>query len=184
MRKILSCLLFFCISLNLYAADIKSIGVPYIENYPKSVYASGNQNWSICKDKNGVMYFGNAEGLLIFDGRYWQKYKMPNRQIVRAVATDNKGKIYTGSFGEFGYWAIKDNKLKYNSLISLIPKNLKLSDEIWKIYVDNDRVIFQSFSKIYIYKNNKIEVIKAPSPFLFLHKANNRFFIELLNKGL
>jgi hypothetical protein len=76
-------LLLSCFAINIHASEIKSIGVPYIENYPKSVYSSGNQNWSIAKDKNGVMYFGNAEGLLTFDGRYWQKYQMPNRQIVR-----------------------------------------------------------------------------------------------------
>jgi len=186
MQKLFRCflLLISLTSLNLYAADIKSIGVPYIENYPKSVYASGNQNWSIAKDKNGIMYFGNAEGLLTFDGRYWQKYKMPNRQIVRSVATDNNGRIYTGSFGEFGFWAIKNNKLSYNSLTTLLPKGNTITNEIWKIYVDQDRVIFQSFSRIFIYKNNKIEVVKAPSSFLFLHKVNNRFFVEVLEKGL
>ncbi|WP_231426312.1 triple tyrosine motif-containing protein [Pedobacter sp. Leaf250] len=167
-----------------YAADIKSIGVPYIENYPKSVYASGNQNWSITKDKNGVMYFGNAEGLLTFDGKYWQKYQMPNRQIVRSVTTDNNGKIYTGGFGEFGYWSYVSNKLTYKSLTSLLPKGNKLSDEIWKIYVDKDRVIFQSFSRIFIYKGGKIAIIKAPSSFLFLHQVNNKYFIEVLDKGL
>jgi len=186
MQKLLGFLLLLvvCTSTHICAADIKSIGVPYIENYPKSVYSSGNQNWSITKDKNGVMYFGNAEGLLTFDGRYWQKYRMPNRQIVRAVATDNQGRIYTGSFGEFGYWAIKNNKLGYNSLTKLLPKGIKIDDEVWKIYVDRDRVIFQSFSKIFIYKNNKIEVVKSPSSFLFLHKVNQRYFIEVLEQGL
>ena len=188
MRKLLICFLFsiisFCLTNVLYAGDIKSIGVPYIQNYPKSAYTSGNQNWSVAKDKNGIMYFGNAEGLLTYDGRYWQQYKMPNRQIVRSVAVGTDGKIYTGSFGEFGFWATKDNKLKYNSLIALIPKQFPLEDEIWKIYIDRDRVIFQSFSGIFIYKNNKIEVVKYPSPFLFLHKVGNRFFVEVLGKGL
>ncbi|MCX3266128.1 triple tyrosine motif-containing protein [Pedobacter agri] len=185
MLKLVRLFIFLSLTTSLiHAADIKSIGVPYIENYPKSVYASGNQNWSIAKDNKGVMYFGNAEGLLTFDGKYWQKYQMPNRQIVRSVATDQNGKIYTGGFGEFGYWAYLNNKLSYKSLTSLLPKGVKVSDEIWKIYVDRDRVIFQSFSRIFIYKNEKIEIIKAPSSFLFLHKVNNRYLIEVLDKGL
>ncbi|AZI23926.1 transcriptional regulator [Pedobacter sp. G11] len=185
MLKLVHLFIFLSLTTSLiHAADIKSIGVPYIENYPKSVYASGNQNWSIAKDNKGVMYFGNAEGLLTFDGKYWQKYQMPNRQIVRSVATDQNGKIYTGGFGEFGYWAYLNNKLSYKSLTSLLPKGVKVSDEIWKIYVDWDRVIFQSFSRIFIYKNEKIEIIKAPSSFLFLHKVNNRYLIEVLDKGL
>ncbi|MCX2583433.1 ligand-binding sensor domain-containing protein [Pedobacter sp. MR22-3] len=177
-------LLFLLLSHYTFASDIKSIGVPYIENYSKSVYGAGNQNWSIAKDHHGIMYYGNAEGLLTFDGKYWQKYKMPNGQIVRSVATDQKGKIYTGCFGEFGYWAIKENKLTYHSLISLLPKGAKITDEIWKIYVDGDRVIFQSFSKILIYHNNKISIVASSKSLLFLHQVNKRFFVEILENGL
>ncbi|GGE50969.1 YXYXY domain-containing protein [Pedobacter psychrotolerans] len=177
-------LLFLLLSHSTFSSEIKSIGVPYIENYSKSIYGAGNQNWSIAKDNHGIMYYGNAEGLLTFDGRYWQKYKMPNGQIVRSVAADNKGKIYTGCFGEFGYWAIKNNKLTYHSLTSLIPKGSKITDEIWKIYIDQDRVIFQSFSKILIYQNQKISVISSSKSLLFLHKVNKRFFVEILENGL
>jgi hypothetical protein len=49
-------LLLFTIPADLFARDIQSIGVPYVQNYPKSSYLSGNQNWSIAKDKNGLMY--------------------------------------------------------------------------------------------------------------------------------
>jgi DNA-binding CsgD family transcriptional regulator len=168
----------------LLASDIQSIGVPYVQNYPKSSYLSGNQNWSIAKDKNGIMYFGNAEGLLTYDGKYWQQYKMPNRQIVRAVATDANGMIYTGSFGEFGYWSYQNKHLNYTSLVKLIPKPNKITDEIWKIYVVGKKIIFQSFSTIYVYENEKISVIKAPSAFLFLHQAGNHLFAEVLGKGL
>jgi len=177
-------LLFLLLSHSTFASDIKSIGVPYIENYSKSIYGAGNQNWSIAKDNHGIMYYGNAEGLLTFDGKYWQKHKMPNGQIVRSVATDNKGKIYTGCFGEFGYWAIKNNKLTYHSLTLLLPKGLKITDEIWKIYIDQDRVIFQSFSKILIYQNQKISVVSSSKSLLFLHKVNKRFFVEILENGL
>jgi len=180
-------LLFFAVlsfSKGVMADDIQSIGVPYVQNYPKSLYLSGNQNWSIAKDKNGMMYFGNAEGLLTFDGKYWQQYKMSNRQIVRSVATGNDGLVYTGSFGEFGYWSYQEKKLHYTSLVNLIPKPHQITDEIWKIYVIGKRVIFQSFSTIYSYENKKVQVIKAPNAFLFTHLVNNRLFAEVLGKGL
>src|SRR6201992_3338844 len=116
MRKAI--FLFYCIMfagvLSASAADIKNIGVPYVQNYSKAIYQSGNQNWSVTRDEHGIMYFGNAEGLLAFDGKYWQLYHMPNGLIVRSVAADGKGKIYAGGFGEFGYW--ENNKqgiLKY-----------------------------------------------------------------------
>ncbi|KQC02685.1 triple tyrosine motif-containing protein [Pedobacter sp. Hv1] len=183
-RYFITCFAFLLLSIGLFANDIQSIGVPYVQNYPKSSYLSGNQNWSIAKDKNGLMYFGNAEGLLTYDGKYWQQYKMPNRQIVRSVATGSDGTIYTGSFGEFGYWSYKNKQLTYNSLVKLIPKPYQLSDEIWKIYVDGKRILFQSFSTIYLYENKKVVVLKAPNAFLFLHQANQKLFAEVLGKGL
>ncbi len=177
-------IVYLATSTGLRADDIQSIGVPYVQNYPKSSYLSGNQNWSIAKDKNGLMYFGNAEGLLTFDGKYWQQYKMANRQIVRSVATTTDGLVYTGSFGEFGYWSFHDKHLKYTSLVNLIPKPYKITDEIWKIYVVGKRIIFQSFSTIYIYENKKITVVKAPNAFLFLHQVKDKLFAEVLGKGL
>lgn len=176
------CLCLF--SIASWASNIQSIGVPYVQNYPKSAYLSGNQNWSIAKDKSGLVYFGNAEGLLVYDGKYWQQYKMPNRQIVRSVATSSDGLIYTGSFGEFGYWSYQNRKLAYTSLAKLIPKGNQLTDEIWKIYIDGKRVIFQSFSTIYIYENKKVSVVKPPNAMLFLHQAGKRLFVEVLGKGL
>lgn len=130
------------------------------------------------------MYFGNSEGLLSFNGNAWQLHKTPNNLIIRAVAADLKGKIYTGAFGEMGYWSYDDRAiLKYHSLNHLIPKSDQLNDEIWKIYVDGDRVIFQSFAAIYIYQNGKVKVI-AQGPYLFLVKAGKRYFVEIIRKGL
>ncbi|MEB0303277.1 transcriptional regulator, partial [Mucilaginibacter sp. 5C4] len=186
MRKHLLFAFFVLVNICVQAADIKSIGVPYVQNYTKAQYQSGNQNWSITRDEHGIMYFGNDEGLLSFDGKYWQLNRMPNGLIVRSVAADGKGKIYSGGFGEFGYW--KNNKkgfLKYNSLTHLVPKKYQpVNEETWKIYVDKDRVIFQSFGSIYIYANGKINVIKAPTPFLFLFKTGSRYFVEQVDAGL
>jgi DNA-binding CsgD family transcriptional regulator len=171
---------------RLVAADIKSVGVPYVQNYTKAIYQSGNQNWAVTKDEHGIMYFGNSGGLLAFDGKYWQSYRMPNGLIVRSVAADGKGKVYAGGFGEFGYWE-NDKKgiLQYHSLINLVPaKYQPVNEEIWKIYVDRDRIIFQSFGTIYVYADGKINLIKAPNPFLFLFKTGNRYFVEQVNAGL
>jgi len=166
----------------LKAADIKNIGVPYIQNFSKATYASGNQNWSISKDKSGVLYFGNTEGLLTYDGKYWDKYRMPNGQIVRSVAADGDGKVYTGCFGDFGYWSYKKNKLIYTSLTHLLPKSEQLNDEIWKIHIFGRKVIFQSFKAIYSFENGKISILKNKGNFLFSYKIGNRLFVE--DKGL
>jgi len=188
MRKLIQIIISFMLLTVFYtaAADIKSIGVPYVQNYTKAIYQSGNQNWSVTRDEHGIMYFGNSEGLLTFDGKYWQSYQMPNGLIVRSVAADGKGKIYAGGFGELGYWENnKKGQLQYHSLNQLVPKKYQpINEEIWKIYIDKDQVIFQSFGSIYVYRSGKINVIKGPNPYLFLFKTGSRYFIEQVNSGL
>ncbi|OKS86956.1 triple tyrosine motif-containing protein [Mucilaginibacter polytrichastri] len=173
-------------SLKAANIKIKSVGAAYVQNYYKSSYQAGNQNWSVTKDEHGIMYFGNSEGLLSYDGRSWQLYHMPNRLIVRSVSADGKGRVYVGGFGEFGYWQNNTKGfLTYNSLIKLLPKNLIPTEEIWKIYVDGNRVIFQGFGAIYIYADGKITIIKAPhQSYLFLFKINHRFIVEQSGYGL
>ncbi len=184
-RTLLWFVFYLALSNNVFSTDIKSIGVPYVQNYSKSVYRFGNQNWSVTKGQQGILYVGNGEGLLVFDGVYWQKYKMPNSVIIRAVAADGRGRVFAGGFGEFGFWQYGQNgRLAYHSLTHLIPKQHALKDEVWKIYADGDKVYFQSFASIFIYEKGKIQVLKANSPFLFLLKAGNRFFVEVISKGL
>ncbi|MBK0383300.1 transcriptional regulator [Pedobacter sp. SD-b] len=183
LRFILTFLL--CIGLKLNAQTIQKIGVPYIQNFYKSDYAAGNQNWAIAKDKNGIIYFGNSEGLLSYDGNYWQTHKLPHRLVVRSVATDKTGRIYTGGFGELGYWEYDERAiLNYHSLTNLVKDKSTLNNEVWKIYVDGNRVIFQTFANIFIYQNNKIEIIKGNGSFLFLLKAGKRFFVETPGSGV
>ncbi|WP_304069055.1 triple tyrosine motif-containing protein [Pedobacter glucosidilyticus] len=185
LKSFVAFILYYLFIISIVFAEIQKIGVPYIENYAKAVYQAGNQNWGITKDERNIMYYGNSEGLLSFDGRSWQLHRLPNKLIVRSVAADKKGKIFTGAFGELGYWTYNDKAiLKYQSLTHLIPKNFKLNDEIWKIYIDGNRILFQSFAAILIYEAGKIEVVRSANPYLFLLQSGKRFFVEELKKGL
>ena len=180
--KIVLTLLSFAISAQ--ANDIPRIGVPYVQNFHKSLYTAGNQNWSIAKTKKGIMYFGNSSGLLSYDGKYWQKHPLPNNQIIRSVAVATDGLIYTGGFGEFGFWKHEDKKLRYFSLVNLIPKTVNLTGEVWKIYAIGKKIYFQTFSHLFLYENKKITVIKPANNLLFLHQVNKRLFVEVLDNGL
>lgn len=47
----------------------------------------------------GLMYFGNSMGLLIYDGEKWESINL-NNSIVRSLAKDSNDKIYYGAQGE------------------------------------------------------------------------------------
>ena len=56
------------------------------------------------------MYIGNDRGLLVFDGIHWDLVKLPNNLGVRALYISKDGRIYVGSFEEFGYFEMDDEK--------------------------------------------------------------------------
>ena len=166
--------------------EIQRIGSPLVQQYTKSDYKAGNQNWSVATGKNGIMYIANADGLLVFDGQYWTLHPLPNKSTVRSVAIDSTGRIYTGGLGEFGYWEDAGyEQMRYQSISQLLDKEQQTNDEVWKIIVDGDRVLFQTFSTIYIYEDNSLRpVTGGGQPFLFLHQVRGRIFIELIPSGL
>ena len=80
MKKLL---LLLC--LPLYLLGQNSIGLPDVINYSKQSYAAGLQSWDIKQDANGIIYVANNEGLLSFDGKYWNNHPLPNKTNVRSV---------------------------------------------------------------------------------------------------
>lgn len=166
--------------------QVKNIGVPDIRNYKRTDYKGGTQNWSIDQDKNGNIYFANNNGLYQFDGSSWTKHTLPNYTSARCVKVDESGKIYVGGYKELGYFkADSKGKLKYTSLSRLIKsKNDKELDFVWKIHIIKGEVIFQSFARAYIFKNNKLKILQAPKRFQFSFQINNTLYFQDTEAGL
>lgn len=166
-------------------SQIKSVGIPSIINYSRQDYNASTQNWASIQDKRGVMYFGNNDGLIEFDGVHWRLIKMPNNSVVRSIATDKFGKIYIGAYSEFGYLKANENGvLNYISLVNKIPEELRNFGDVWKIYDTENGIVFQSFSEIFLYKDDEIKVIAQKRDFHFSFYVNGNFYITERNKGL
>ncbi len=131
------------------------------------------------------MYFANNEGLLGFDGQSWRLRTMPGNIIVRSVASDNSGQVYSGGLKEFGIWKPDAyGRMNYQSLVALLPEEDRPVDEVWKIYTHRDEVLFQTFSAVFRYRNNELQRIAIPGIALFLFQAGERFFLEVLDDGI
>ena len=123
-----------------------------------SDYNVGIQNWAIAQDERGVMYFGNNSGLLEFDGSAWRLYELPTKGIVRAIYISEDGKIYVGSYEEFGYFVHTPyNTLEYHSLKDEVKDFTFHNDEIWNIVCVQGEIVFQSFGSLFFYNGNSVE---------------------------
>ncbi|MFC4213001.1 triple tyrosine motif-containing protein [Pedobacter lithocola] len=183
MRKFLLALVFVIASFSSYAQDL--LGIPQVVNYNNEQYNGGVQNWDVQQDKNGILYFGNNEGLLTFNGRFWNLYRLPNFTSVRSLGIDSKNRIYVGAQDEIGYFFPDDNGiLKYHSLLGLVPENLRKIADIWDISIINDEVFFRSVNLVLHYKDDVIKAYKPAESWSFLGKANNKIYAQSKNAGL
>ncbi|MBQ5404918.1 MAG: SpoIIE family protein phosphatase [Bacteroidales bacterium] len=144
--------------------QIKQSGSPYVRNYTAKDFPANNQNWCILTDTLGVMYFGNTNGVLIFDGITWNLIKTPKKTAVRALALDKeKNSVYVGSANDFGYLKPDSaGSLKYQTLTdSVIAKKNPNITSIVK--TKNEGVIFETAQELYILKDDgRLSTVTLP----------------------
>lgn len=154
--------------------------IPYLVND----FNLRSQSWGIAQDPNSqLIYIANSEGLVEFNGITWKKFTLNERLPIRSVAVNEKGQVFTGTFEDFGLWEHnQDGELEYKSLANLTV--MEKNDEIWKIYLDEKKVYFQSFTSIYILNGDSIAKVKAPYAMLFLHHINKKNVVQVIDTGL
>ncbi|MFM9824969.1 LuxR C-terminal-related transcriptional regulator [Flavobacterium sp.] len=188
-NKLKLLLLLFFLSISSVFGQVKKLGLPEIKNYKRTDYHGGTQNWDIDQDKEGNVYFANNNGLFQFDGTTWHKYSLPNLSVIRAVKIQDSGKIFVSGYNEFGYFNADSNgRLIYYSLSKFLntqnDNTENTIDIVWKIHFYKEEVIFQSFGSIFIFKNNSIKTIKAPTKFHFSFKVKDRLYFQDIKYGL
>lgn len=184
LNRLISFLLIFFMFSAVFA-QTNIFGTSLVRNYSRSDFHAGSQTWDIQQGSNGMMYFANNSGLLEFDGINWNLYPLPNGSVMRAIKSTSDGIIYAGGFNEIGYYEINNmGGAIYKSITNLLPEELSDFGEVWKIFIHSDGIIFQTYTQVMFYKDNKINVIKAPSIFHFSFLVNNEYYINDMEKGL
>lgn len=162
-------------------------GILPVANYSSLEYNARPQNWAIIRDHRGLMYFGNNEALLEFDGTRWRKILTPDEAAIRSLAIDNDGKIYVGVKNDFGFVSPDSSgKLLFRSLTHLLPEKYREFGDIWHTLVTDEGVYFQSSNMIFRFNGNTIKVWEAEKNNVFhnLFYVNKTIYIDQRNIGL
>lgn len=183
MKIIRKLFLFFCLVLLLSPAPAQEI--PLIKNHLPETMQAANQNWSVTQAPSRFIYAANTAGLARYDGARWQLLPLPNRQIVRAVAADDKGHVFCGGFGEFGFWkADALGGMHYTSLSKGLRSERAGTEEIWHILITGGKVYFQSFSAMYCYDYQSVRELSLPGNVMFMQKAGERVLLPVIGQGI
>lgn len=168
--------IFLIISLNGFT---QKLGKYPIQNFSPKNYHSGNQNNAFAQNGNTRLFVANNLGVLSFNGNSWESYPIQIGSKTRSLAFDKTtNRLYVGAQGDLGYFH-KD--WEYVSLRSLLPEEVDF-DEVWNVYLYQDRVYFCTFQAIFIYENNEIKVIQHDEGFFRSFLVNGVMYVQL-NEG-
>ena len=148
---------------------------------------AGTQSWSIVQDDQGILYFANNKGVLVFDATRWELVEMPNQTVVRSLAySEESAVIYVGAQNELGRLIIK--RLRKRSDTSLcwkdIPDDLLNFEDVWKIFPYESGVYFCSQKAILRWQDSQWDVLQPKGRFENFFFAQDQLFAQDIGEGL
>jgi len=113
-------------------------------------YDAHVQNWDATQDSSGVLYVGNGNGVLAYDGHRWQTIPVSNRSAVRSLATDAQSRVFVGGKQEFGKMQ-RDSlgRLEYRSLTDPVPSEHQSFSYVWNTTIASDGAYFQASNYLF-----------------------------------
>ena len=185
LKKIPSYLFLFLLgSFASFSQTIPEKGVPFLRNFTPTQYQNKGKVWDIETAPNGIAYMAADKGLLEYDGKTWNSFK-GSIGFTRSLLVYNDSLIYTGSDLDFGVW--KRNKylgFDYTSLYPFREVLLDVSEEFWHVHQLQEDIVFVSSQNMYLYKNQQLVKISAPSRFTSNFWLNDSLYFADEEQGL
>ncbi len=157
--------------------EVSTTGLPYIQNYTPEEYNGASQNWAITQSKKGLIYVGNNEGVLEYDGSSWRAIHLPNYGICKALGVTKANKIFVGGYNELGY--LEPNDVGEMQFVSLKDK-LKINDfkEINRINIIDDTVFFKANDYLFKWDNEEFTTYEIYGTMSSLPISDKIYIIE------
>jgi len=176
---------FICMNMPVIVICVRAQEAYLVRNFTKQEYSAESQNWSITLDGDEFVYVANNVGLLEFDGVEWNFYPSPNGTVLRSVAIDREGRIFTSGYREIGFWR-RDSlgNLNYHSLNPLAEPLFSKNEEFWTTVISEEKVYFHSFTSIFIYDYKGFQVVRPDAPIHSVSLVNGDLCLHLPGKGL
>lgn len=180
------CLLAFFFSLTKTALSDRSvIGSPFITNYTSDDYNAHFQNWAVVQDSRGIMYIGNWQGILEYDGNNWQLIQISRMSSIRSLAIGPDDTVYVGGIGEIGYLAPGSRgETTYHSLLERMKPDDREFNDVWKTFYTSNGVYFLTLRMLIRFHQGKISVIPLQQPCYTGAVVNDRIYLMATNRML
>ncbi|TNE54258.1 MAG: hypothetical protein EP338_08835 [Bacteroidetes bacterium] len=158
--------------------------MPYFQNFTNKVYGkkSNPEIYSILQDRENRILAGTSNGIKIYNGASWDFVGVKEASYVTALTRSEKDNIYVGALGDFGELRKKKNGSYY---FKSFLDTIHLSEPVWRVYCLDEKVFFQTESKIYCFENGKLKFQLAPeTSFHLSFKVGKKILVRQRDKGI
>ncbi|MCB0714889.1 MAG: hypothetical protein KDC06_02635, partial [Chitinophagaceae bacterium] len=170
---------------KLLAQNTERKGLYKITNYNYRDYDASPVNWWTCEDKNGLMYFANQDGILIYDGQHWDLVKTPDNTGIRCLVKGKDDKIYVGGSRDIGYLAPdKNGSMEFISLKNLMPKEYQDIKTVWQVNSYNNKIYFLTTNTFYVWDYKSFSFLNSKDGFHAAWNIHGKYYCRIWNRGL
>lgn len=177
---------------NSVAQPAGEFGRPYFRNFSSSEYDAHVWNSSAIQDERGVLYVGNNDGLLEYDGVSWRLIVLPGRSHVGSLGRDADGRIWVGGFGDLGFVA-PDNRGRttFVSILHNVPPDERGFTAVRRAIPTEQGVYFAVRNTVFRYRpdpsgpaNGQIDIVREGSEGIDIFEVDGEILIWQAGSGL
>ena len=182
-------LLLTFISIVVFSISFGQDYYPPIENYSTNTYGKSRnpENYAIVQDTRGVMYFGNSNGVIEYDGKNWNFIPVEISAYVHSLCMDSTGTIFAGAKMQFGFLKTdKKGSLVYESLSDKLNIFTQNFSNVNFCFASKTHVFFQADEGVFVYDlaAKKITVFKSNNSFHTAFMVDGVFYTRERGVGL
>lgn len=160
----------------------------YVTNFPEEVYGKNAQNWSICEDYQGVIYFGNFNCIISFNGVAWSTINIPgNVGFITGLMYGPGDTIFWGGSNDFGFLVPNSNgEWQSTSLRNKVPELDRFFSQVWRIFSHREKVVFFTQESVFTYNksSDSVTIIYPIESFHLAFSVANQLFARDRGFGL
>lgn len=175
-RSLLTAVIWFGLLAPAGQLGASEAGAFFMGQYGPKAYGLNPQNWVTAQDSRGVLFFGNTEGIIEFDGATWRQISFGGFPAL-SLTFNEKGTLFVGSANDFGFLEPdKEGDFHFVSLARQLPTSARQFGNVRSIACLDDHVWFTAVDKVFAWdtKARKLEKITAAGAirsFVFDHQV-------------
>ncbi|GAB1489527.1 hypothetical protein MASR2M8_19800 [Opitutaceae bacterium] len=159
-------------------------GLPIIRNYRPTEYRGHPQVFGIAVASNGLVYLGNQEGMIEFDGTSWRHHPAPSSNLYRILA-DPDGSLWVGGNDTFGHFVpTTAGEWRYDNLAADLPEEMKPFGRTRSVVRHGNATYFSSNRGIARWRDGRFHVWPMSVPRVILQSIEDVLYINIAGVGL